>query len=576
MLPSLLLACVQSAQVVAPGGYGGLGRLAELRAAPDDGCVDAETRAWIAAQRREFARVHGPLSTPGPNGPGAPYPFYPLGATHNEDVLISGFADLDPAPIAFHDFECGPNTYDGHDASDTPIRSFEEQWIGVPVLAALDGTVIFARDGHPDMNLNGSVDPGNFVIVDHGNGREAQYFHLKNGSVAVNAGQTVRAGQVLGFAASSGNSFYPHLHFATYDNGTMVEPFAGACRSGASGWAAQPPILHDFRFLDGSPTWQDLFALNQPLPWPQPREGDFALTDGFVYFWFLAQALPPNSTWRHLFERPDGTIAFDSGDLAMGNADEYRWFNGFWYFWVNDMHAVPGTWHWRHVVNGVERTRAPIEVVTSRTPGFNRPPLPVALAFDPPTPSAGAATFCRVQGDHLVDDPDYDVLRYRYQWRVNGQVVRDATHAGRADALPAGAAGAGDSVQCTTTVSDGSAETLPVAIAAVVGGAPLALAAPQPGVAGTSNAFHASGAPPGGEVFFLYSLSLGSTAVPGCPGAALRILQPGVLGSRTADGAGAAALTLIVPGIAAGRTVHFQAVHLSGCGLANLMSWSFP
>ncbi|MDA1259303.1 MAG: M23 family metallopeptidase, partial [Planctomycetota bacterium] len=489
LLALLIPVLLQTGSAPDAGGWGGLGRLEAMRAAPDAGCVSAATRAWIEEQLREYEQRFGPLSQPGSNAPAVTYPFFPMGANHNEDVAVTGFVDLDPAPLNFFDFECGPNTRDGHDGLDAPIRSFEEQWIGVPVFAALAGTVTVVQDGFPDMNLNGSMAPGNFVIVDHGGGRLAHYFHLRNGSVSVAVGQGVRAGQQIGFAASSGNSFYPHLHLSTYDNGVLTEPFAGACRPGGSGWVAQPQILHDFRFLDGSPTWQDLFLLNTPLPWPQPREGDFAKSDGFVYFWYLAQALPPNSTWRHVFERPNGTVAFDSGDIAIGNPLEEHWFNGFWYFWVNDMHTISGRWHWRHVINGIARARVPIEVVTQRTPGFNRPPLPVSLVLDPASPAAGEAVFCRVQGDHLVDDLDYDVLSYRYQWRVNGVIARDVVHAGRADAFPADFAGLGDTLQCAVTVSDGGAQAATVAVAAVLGGASLALAAPLPGAAGVSNSF---------------------------------------------------------------------------------------
>lgn len=572
----LCILLAQGLLVQQPGGWGGLGRLEPLRAAPADGCVSSQTRAWLDEILREYGAGREPRSGSAALGPGTPYPFYPMGATHNEDILIAGFADLDPAPGPFHEFECGPLTYDGHDASDTPIRSFEEQLLGVPVFAAMDGTVVFARDGQPDMNLNGSADPGNFVILDHGNGRIAHYFHLRNGSVAVGAGQQVRAGQQLGWAASSGNSYYPHLHFATYDGGVMTEPFAGACRPGGSGWTAQPQILHEFRFLDFSPTWRDLFVLNQPLPWPQPREGDFATSDGFVYFWYLAQALPPNSVWRHVFLRPNGTVALDSGDIAIGNPVENHWFNGFWYFWVNDMHTITGRWQWVHIVNGVEQTRVPIEVVAQRTPGFNRPPLPIGVALEPATPAAGEAVLCRVQGDALVDDPDYDVLRFRYVWRVDGVVRRDVEHAGRADAFPAGIAPAGSTLQCTVAASDGAASAPAAAAAAVVGGAPLALAAPAPGLAGTGNSFVATGAQPAASVFFLYSLALGASGVPGCPGVSLAIRQPGVLGSRTADGGGKATLTLGIPAVAAGRTAHFQAAQPTGCGVSNLMTWSFP
>ncbi|MDA1261004.1 MAG: hypothetical protein O3A20_10335, partial [Planctomycetota bacterium] len=75
---------------------------------------------------------------------------------------------------------------------------------------------------------------------------------------------------------------------------------------------------------------------------------------------------------------------------------------------------------------------------------------------------------------------------------------------------------------------------------------------------------------------FLYALSLGVTAVPGCPSETLHLRNLGVLGSRSSNGASVATLSLTIPPAAAGRTAHFQAVHQAGCAISNLMSWTFP
>ena len=46
---------------------------------------------------------------------------------------------------------------------------------------------------------------------------------LRDGSVAVRPGDAVTAGQFLGFAGSSGDSTWPHLHFSVYHDGDVVE-----------------------------------------------------------------------------------------------------------------------------------------------------------------------------------------------------------------------------------------------------------------------------------------------------------------------------------------------------------------
>jgi Peptidase family M23 len=91
---------------------------------------------------------------------------------------------------------------------------------GEPVIAAADGTVVDALDGLPDSQpphtpplppIEETV--GNHVVQQIGPGVFLLYAHLKPGSVRVNAGQSVRRGQVLGQIGTSGNSTTPHLHF---------------------------------------------------------------------------------------------------------------------------------------------------------------------------------------------------------------------------------------------------------------------------------------------------------------------------------------------------------------------------
>ncbi|WP_247877773.1 M23 family metallopeptidase [Azospirillum thiophilum] len=71
------------------------------------------------------------------------------------------------------------------------------------------------RDGMEDVSIRQSggapagYDAGNAVVVDHGNGWETQYSHLKRGSVAVRPGVRVEAGTVLGQIGLSGRTEFP-------------------------------------------------------------------------------------------------------------------------------------------------------------------------------------------------------------------------------------------------------------------------------------------------------------------------------------------------------------------------------
>jgi murein DD-endopeptidase MepM/ murein hydrolase activator NlpD len=54
---------------------------------------------------------------------------------------------------------------------------------------------------------------GNSVQIDHGQSEYSFYAHLQRGSVRVEVGDRVKAGDVIGKLGSSGNSTEPHLHF---------------------------------------------------------------------------------------------------------------------------------------------------------------------------------------------------------------------------------------------------------------------------------------------------------------------------------------------------------------------------
>jgi hypothetical protein len=98
-----------------------------------------------------------------------------------------------------------------------------ENWVdyGSPVYAVASGTVVEVLDGLPDQPPGQLPDPltitletvdGNHVILDLGNGVYAFYAHLKHGSVLVEEGDRVVAGQQIGNLGNSGNTSAPHLH----------------------------------------------------------------------------------------------------------------------------------------------------------------------------------------------------------------------------------------------------------------------------------------------------------------------------------------------------------------------------
>jgi hypothetical protein len=96
---------------------------------------------------------------------------------------------------------------------------------GAEVLAVADGTVVFVRDGMPEetpfMPPTAVRQPldygGNEVVLQIAPDVFAIYAHFQPGTIQVQEGQTVTAGQVLGLLGNTGNSFAPHLHFQLAD-----------------------------------------------------------------------------------------------------------------------------------------------------------------------------------------------------------------------------------------------------------------------------------------------------------------------------------------------------------------------
>jgi murein DD-endopeptidase MepM/ murein hydrolase activator NlpD len=85
---------------------------------------------------------------------------------------------------------------------------------GTPVYAAEAGRVITASQ------LSWGL--GFHIVIDHGNGFRSTYAHLSQ--FAVERGQIVQRGQMIGRVGSTGWSTGPHVHFVLKYNGTAVNP----------------------------------------------------------------------------------------------------------------------------------------------------------------------------------------------------------------------------------------------------------------------------------------------------------------------------------------------------------------
>lgn len=97
---------------------------------------------------------------------------------------------------------------------------------GRTVIASAAGTVVRARADRPDQpdpensdpkffapEYPNGGDPGNHLVIDHGNGEFSMLAHFQAKSLLVKAGDRVHQGQALGKLGSSGDTETPHLHY---------------------------------------------------------------------------------------------------------------------------------------------------------------------------------------------------------------------------------------------------------------------------------------------------------------------------------------------------------------------------
>jgi murein DD-endopeptidase MepM/ murein hydrolase activator NlpD len=234
---------------------------------------------------------------------------------------------------------CGRLTGDGHAGTDLAIRSLAEMRRGVAVLAAAEGRVAAVRDGMADRSVDAAGratiqgrECGNGVLVEHGQGWQTQYCHLRKGSLAVRPGDVVAAGQKLGLVGLSGETSYPHLHLSVRRGGQEVDPFRGleggpACGLGTAPlWAPEvlerlayrPLLLTDAGLTDARPDWVEV------------QEGGHAAatlpaTAPLLALWLEAFALEPGDLLNFFVTGPAGEeVLAERRAEAKGQARAFR------------------------------------------------------------------------------------------------------------------------------------------------------------------------------------------------------------------------------------------------------------
>jgi murein DD-endopeptidase MepM/ murein hydrolase activator NlpD len=263
----------------------------------------------------------------------------PMNCTLNQSCFIQQYVDVDETS-GVRDFAGGSATYDGHKGTDIRLTTEKEMTDGVDVIASAPGRVLGVRDGVVDRAVRTDADReavkkiecGNGVVVDHGDGWQTQYCHMKQGSIAVAKGQLVQAGDVLGQVGLSGQTQFAHVHISVRKAGKKIDPFkldnclpSGKCNLWAqdlqSDIAYQPTQIINIGFANGRVSLADIEAAGFAGFIPEP---DTPALVGYV----RAINLVKGDQIRLVLSGPNGGIVAKTYDPMPRNKAVQMYFAG--------------------------------------------------------------------------------------------------------------------------------------------------------------------------------------------------------------------------------------------------------
>lgn len=162
---------------------------------------------------------------------------FPVSCIQGTECWAVNYVDVNAEDDVSEDFKCNRKTYDGHKGTDFALPSIRHMKQGIDVLAAAAGKVIRLRDGQDDtLKTEDELakikaeqhECGNGVLIDHGDGLQTIYCHLKQNSIIVKRNQRVKAGEKIAQVGQSGMAEFPHLHLGVIWEGGVVDPYTGA------------------------------------------------------------------------------------------------------------------------------------------------------------------------------------------------------------------------------------------------------------------------------------------------------------------------------------------------------------
>ncbi len=275
---------------------------------------------------------------------------------------ISAYVDHNVAVGTIQDYNCGTITYDGHRGTDISIWPFNFHKMDnnqVEVIAAAPGIILDKHDGEFDRNCGANNLTANYVIIQHLDGSQILYWHMKKNSITAKAiGQSVVTGEKLGVVGSSGSSSGPHLHFEVWAGNavaTRVDPFSGACNmlNATSWWANQKPhketsimraTVHTTdAVIPPCPTTE---TLNESTSYTIPFQGA-GLPPGYAKFYIFIKDEINGLVGNMSILNPDNTTYLSWGYNSVADSKIRMW------GWSKVLPVAPGTYTFKAEYNGI-------------------------------------------------------------------------------------------------------------------------------------------------------------------------------------------------------------------------------
>lgn len=364
-------------------------------------CISKSEYAILEKQCADFARKSGRIANKQDHVLSTSLNWPLKAATGFDDCsfyFIAAYVDENPAVGAITDYNCGTNTYDGHHGTDIaawPFGFYKMDNSQVEVIAAAAGTIVGKGDGNFDRNCTSNNLPANYIIIQHADGSNALYWHMKSNSVTSKAiGQTVVAGEYLGVVGSSGSASGPHLHFEIWSgntNATYKDPYFGNCNSlnATSWWANQKPATEP-AVIKASVNTTDIVLPGCPNTETPNESTSFTIP-------FQGAGLPSGMAKFYIFIRNDtnGMVAdckilnpngstFNSWTYT-STANNKTYIKG----WTKTLPVTPGNYTFQVIYNGITCSRN-FEITTATAVNNNDIPSVIKVY---PNPSNGKFTF---------------------------------------------------------------------------------------------------------------------------------------------------------------------------------------